>query len=62
MTYVFSAGLRVLLMMYKFMEDKSCFWMMGVREEVRKILTTTRFDQFFCKGNPACQDWHNHSL
>lgn len=44
--YISSAGLRVLLMMYKSLEDKSRFKMTGVREEVREILETTGFDQF----------------
>ena len=46
MAYVSSAGLRVLLMMYKSLEDKSQFKMTGVNEEVREILETTGFDQF----------------
>ena len=46
MAYVSSAGLRVLLMMYKSLEDKSRFRMTGVSEEVREILETTGFDQF----------------
>ena len=46
MAYVSSAGLRVLLMMYKSLEDKSRFKMTGVSEEVREILETTGFDQF----------------
>ena len=46
MAYVSSAGLRVLLMMYKSLDDKSRFKMTGVSEEVREILETTGFDQF----------------
>ena len=46
MTYVSSAGLRVLLMMYKSLEDKSRFKMTGVSEEVREIMEITGFDQF----------------
>ena len=46
MSYVSSAGLRVLLMMYKSLEDKSRFSMTGVSEAVREILETTGFDQF----------------
>lgn len=46
MPYVSSAGLRVLLMMYKSLEDKSRFKMTGVSEEVREILEATGFDQF----------------
>ena len=47
MSYVSSAGLRVLLMMYKSLEDKSRFKMLNVGEEVREILAVTGFDQFF---------------
>jgi len=46
MPYVSSAGLRVLLMMYKSLEDKDKFEMTGVSEDVREILETTGFDQF----------------
>ena len=46
MAYVSSAGLRVLLMMYKSLEDKSQFKMVGVSEEIREILEVTGFDQF----------------
>ncbi|MBO7661846.1 MAG: STAS domain-containing protein [Clostridia bacterium] len=46
MEYVSSAGLRVLLMMYKSLEDKELFEMTGVNEAVREILETTGFDQF----------------
>ncbi len=44
--YISSAGLRVLLMMYKSLEDKSRFSMRGVNKEVREILEVTGFDQF----------------
>ena len=44
--YVSSAGLRVLLMMYKSLENKENFRMTGVTESVREILETTGFDQF----------------
>ena len=44
--YVSSAGLRVLLMMYKSLENKEDFRMTGVTESVREILETTGFDQF----------------
>lgn len=47
MAYVSSAGLRVLLMMYKSLKDKSGFRMTGINEVVREILETTGFDQFF---------------
>ena len=46
MAYVSSAGLRVLLMMYKSLDDKSGFHMAGVNDAVREILETTGFDQF----------------
>ena len=46
MAYVSSAGLRVLLMMYKSLEDKTRFKMTGVSDAVREILETTGFDQF----------------
>ena len=44
--YVSSAGLRVLLMMYKSLEDKSRFRMIHVNNEVKEILEVTGFDQF----------------
>lgn len=50
MAYVSSAGLRVLLMMYKSLEDKDNFEMTGVSNEVREILETTGFDQFLLKA------------
>ena len=46
MTYVSSAGLRVLLIMYKSLQDKSRFKMTGISESVREILETVGFDQF----------------
>ncbi len=46
MTYVSSAGLRVLLMMYKSLEDKSRFKILNVNDEVKEILEVTGFDQF----------------
>jgi anti-anti-sigma factor len=46
MSYVSSAGLRVLLMMYKSVEDKSRFKLLNVSDEVREILEVTGFDQF----------------
>ena len=49
MPYVSSAGLRVLLMMYKSLENKDGFEMTGVSDEVRQILETTGFDQFLLK-------------
>ena len=49
MAYISSAGLRVLLMMYKALPDKEHFEMTGVNSEVREILETTGFDQFLLK-------------
>jgi anti-anti-sigma factor len=49
MAYVSSAGLRVLLIMYKSLADKDNFEMTGVSEDVREILETTGFDQFLLK-------------
>lgn len=49
MAYVSSAGLRVLMMMYKSLEDKDRFELTGVSDEVREILETTGFDQFLLK-------------
>ena len=46
MAYVSSAGLRVLLMMYKSLVDKSQFKLLHVSDEVKEILETTGFDQF----------------
>ena len=46
MSYVSSAGLRVLLMMYKTLEDKSRFKLLNVSDEVMEILEVTGFDQF----------------
>ena len=46
MAYVSSAGLRVLLIMYKSLEDKHKFVLTGVNETVREIMETTGFDQF----------------
>lgn len=50
MAYVSSAGLRVLLMMYKSLDNKDQFEMTGVSDEVREILETTGFDQFLLRG------------
>ena len=47
--YVSSAGLRVLLMMYKSLEDEDRFALCGVSDAVRDILETTGFDQFLLK-------------
>ena len=46
MAYVSSAGLRVLLMMYKSLEDKSKFSLLHVNDEVKEILEVTGFDAF----------------
>ena len=46
LVYISSAGLRVLLIMYKSIEDKSRFKLMNISDEVREILETTGFDQF----------------
>lgn len=50
MKYVSSAGLRVLLIMYKSLEDKTKFEMTGICDSVREILEITGFDQFFVRG------------
>ena len=44
--YISSAGLRVLMIMYKSIQDKSRFEMTGVRPLVKEILESTGFDQF----------------
>ena len=49
--YTSSAGLRVLLMMYKSLENKDRFELKGVNDAVREILETTGFDQFLLKDN-----------
>ncbi|MBO6258169.1 MAG: STAS domain-containing protein, partial [Succinivibrio sp.] len=49
MAYISSAGLRVFLIMYKSLDDKEKFAITGIREEVREIMETTGFDQFFLK-------------
>ena len=49
MAYVSSAGLRVLLIMYKSLKDKDRFELTGVNAVVREILESTGFDQFFLK-------------
>lgn len=46
MAYVSSAGLRVFLMMYQSLDDKSKFKMTGINDTVMEILETTGFDQF----------------
>ncbi|HAG70060.1 MAG TPA: hypothetical protein DCL38_08805, partial [Lachnospiraceae bacterium] len=49
MAYVSSAGLRVLLIMYKSLKDKDSFELTGVNAAIREIMETTGFDQFFLK-------------
>lgn len=49
MAYISSAGLRVLLMMYKSLDNKDNFELIGVSDAVREILETTGFDQFLLK-------------
>ena len=44
MTYISSAGLRVLLIMRKAVKDQSCFKLFHIRPEVEKILKMTGFD------------------
>ena len=46
MSYISSAGLRVLLIMYKSLNDKSKFELTGVKPQVKEIFETTGFDQF----------------
>ena len=40
----YSAGLRVLLIMWKSLSDPSCFKLLHVKPEVEKILKMTGFD------------------
>ncbi|MBQ6504297.1 MAG: STAS domain-containing protein [Flexilinea sp.] len=47
--YISSAGLRVLLMIYKSLEDKSRFRMSNVSDDVLEILEVTGFDQFLLR-------------
>ena len=47
MTYISSAGLRILLIMYKSLDDKNKFKMFGVSENIREIIETTGFDFVF---------------
>ena len=45
--YISSAGLRVLLMIYKALNSKENFKLLNVNAEVKEILEVTGFDQFF---------------
>ncbi len=47
--YVSSAGLRVLLIMYKGLKNKNNFKLTNVNDAVREILETTGFDSAFLK-------------
>ena len=47
MSYVSSAGLRVLLIMFKTLKDKEHFKMTGINDDVRDILKMTGFDTIF---------------
>ena len=49
MAYVSSAGLRVLLIIYKSLKDKDKFVLTGANASVQEIFRTTGFDQFFLK-------------
>lgn len=49
MVYVSSAGLRVLLIMYKSLKGQGSFEMTGINAAVREILETTGFDQILLK-------------
>lgn len=46
MSYVSSAGLRVLMIMYKGIKDKGRFELSGVNPQVKEILETTGFSEF----------------
>ena len=47
MSYISSAGLRVLLIMYKALDDKKQFNLVGTTDSVKEIMEVTGFDQFF---------------
>ena len=47
MSYISSAGLRVLLIMYKALDDKEQFKLVGTTDSVKEIMEVTGFDQFF---------------
>ncbi len=46
MSYISSAGLRVLLIMYKSLDDKNQFSLVGTTDNVKEIMEVTGFDQF----------------
>ena len=46
MSYISSAGLRVLLIMYKSLDDKNQFNLVGTTDSVKEIMEVTGFDQF----------------
>ncbi len=46
MSYISSAGLRVLLIMYKALDDKDQFKLVGMTDSVKEIMEVTGFDQF----------------
>ena len=45
MSYISSAGLRVLLIMYKTLDDKARFKLIGTNDSVKEIMEVTGFDQ-----------------
>ena len=45
MSYISSAGLRVLLIMYKALDDKDQFKLVGTTDSVKEIMEVTGFDQ-----------------
>ena len=45
MSYISSAGLRVLLIMYKSLDDKARFKLIGTNDSVKEIMEVTGFDQ-----------------
>ncbi|MCR5106927.1 MAG: STAS domain-containing protein [Lachnospiraceae bacterium] len=46
--YISSAGLRVLLIMRKAVDDADSFNILNMKEEIREIIETTGFDSIFC--------------
>ena len=45
MSYISSAGLRVLLIMYKSLDDKARFKLIGTNDSVKEMMQVTGFDQ-----------------